>query len=81
MELSEHDRTELQLLEEGLWRAETRFDRGSMERVLAPRFFEFGRSGRAPQFILAALGERLAVALPPGDHRCIELQCRPLVLT
>ncbi|MYA50675.1 MAG: nuclear transport factor 2 family protein [Chloroflexi bacterium] len=46
MELSEHDRRELQLLEEGLWRAETRFDRAWMERILAPGFFEFGRSGR-----------------------------------
>ena len=46
MELSEQDRRELEALEEGLWRAETRFDRAWMEGVLAPDFFEFGRSGR-----------------------------------
>lgn len=33
-------------LEESLWRAETRFDRDYLERVLHPDFFEFGRSGR-----------------------------------
>ena len=42
--MSETD--ELRLLEEGLWRAETRFDRAWMDEVLAPDFFEFGRSGR-----------------------------------
>ena len=46
MELSEHDCRELELLEAGLWRAETRFDREWMEGILAPGFFEFGRSGR-----------------------------------
>ena len=38
--------TQLHQLEESLWRAETRFDRAHMESVLAPGFFEFGRSGR-----------------------------------
>lgn len=33
-------------LEESLWRSETRFDPEYMDRVLAPDFFEFGRSGR-----------------------------------
>lgn len=36
----------LRKLEESLWRAETRFDRASMERILHPAFFELGRSGR-----------------------------------
>jgi len=40
------DRQDLIRLEESLWRAETRFDRAHMERVLHPDFFEFGRSGR-----------------------------------
>ena len=41
------DETErLRDLEESLWRAETRFDRAHMERVLHPDFLEFGRSGR-----------------------------------
>ena len=38
---------ELQALEEGLWRAATRFDRAHMEAVLAADFTEVGRSGRA----------------------------------
>ena len=46
MELSGQDEEDLRLLEEGLWRAETRFDSRWMEEVLAPDFFEFGRSGR-----------------------------------
>ena len=33
-------------LEESMWRAQTRFDRDYLERVLHPDFFEFGRSGR-----------------------------------
>jgi hypothetical protein len=37
---------EFRVLEESLWQAETRFDRGYLERVLHPEFFEFGRSGR-----------------------------------
>ena len=41
------DVQELQALEEGLWRAETRFDRAHMEAVLAADFTEVGRSGRA----------------------------------
>ena len=46
MEFSSHDKQELELLEESLWRAETRFDSEWMERVLSTDFFEFGRSGR-----------------------------------
>jgi hypothetical protein len=37
---------EFRELEESMWRAETRFDRAYLERVLHPDFFEFGRSGR-----------------------------------
>lgn len=40
------DRELLRRLEESLWRSETRFDQAHMERVLAPDFLEFGRSGR-----------------------------------
>lgn len=46
MELTGEDKRELEKLEEGLWKAETRFDNEWMERTLAPDFFEFGRSGR-----------------------------------
>jgi hypothetical protein len=46
MTLSADEYDELHRLEESLWRAETRFDRDHMNEVLAPDFFEFGRSGR-----------------------------------
>lgn len=36
----------LRQLEESLWRAETRFDSVSMDRLLATDYFEFGRSGK-----------------------------------
>jgi hypothetical protein len=37
---------DLRVLEESLWREETRFDRAHMERVLHPDFVEVGRSGK-----------------------------------
>ena len=46
MELSSQEQKRLELLEEGLWRADVRFDLKRMDEVLAPDFFEFGRSGR-----------------------------------
>ena len=39
----------LRLLEESLWVAETRYDQAYMDKVLAPDFFEIGRSGRVYQ--------------------------------
>jgi len=55
---SAEEHAELRALEESLWRAETRFDRDLVERVIAPDFLEFGRSGRV--YRLAD-----ALALPP----------------
>ncbi len=46
MKLTEEDVDELRLLEESLWRAETRFDPQLMDRTFADDFIEFGRSGR-----------------------------------
>jgi len=45
-EVTDEDRRELTRLEEAMWREETRFDIGFMEKHLAYDFFEFGRSGR-----------------------------------
>ena len=74
--LSQADIDELTLLEESLWRSETRFDPAHMERVLATEFLEFGRSGRVysrldtlavqPQRLQAALAN-LAVQLVATD--------------
>jgi hypothetical protein len=49
MELNQVDYEKLKKLEESLWRSETRFDLEYMNKVLAPDFFEFGRSGRIYQ--------------------------------
>ena len=69
MELSEQDRRRLELLEEGLWRAETRFDREWMEGILAPGFFEFGRSGRvySREDTLGIPARPIDVRLPLAD--------------
>ena len=64
MELSEQDRQHLEQLEEGLWRTETRFDREWMDAVLAPDFFEFGRSGR-----VYSRADTLAIPTQPIDAR------------
>ena len=44
--VSTEDFESLRLLEENLWVAESRFDHRYMDRVLAPDFFEIGRSGQ-----------------------------------
>ncbi len=69
MELSNIDYQELQKLEESLWVAETRFDRAYMERVLAPDFFEFGRSGRmyTREKSLSAPAQTINAKLPLRD--------------
>jgi hypothetical protein len=62
-----HD--ELRVLEESLWREETRFDVSHMERLLAPDFVEVGRSGRMHDraAILALARGPIDVRLPlPG---------------
>lgn len=46
MTISQHERDELRSLEESLWREETRFNKGYMNKLLAEDFFEFGRSGK-----------------------------------
>lgn len=46
MSLSKSDSAKLKELEESLWRSETRFDLAHQEKIFAPDFFEFGRSGK-----------------------------------
>lgn len=57
---------ELRRLEESLWREETRFDRAYMDRILAPDFVEFGRSGRVwtRKDTLATPRRRIRARLP-----------------
>jgi hypothetical protein len=49
MEISTEDREILERLEQELWREETRLDKQRMNELIAPDFFEFGRSGRVWQ--------------------------------
>ena len=73
MELSEQDKQRLEQLEEGLWRSGTRFDREWMEHILAPGFFEFGRSGR-----VYSREDTLAMASRSIDARLDGLDARLL---
>jgi hypothetical protein len=69
--LSAEDHKALQSLEEALWRAEKRFDRAWMDRILAADFFEFGRSGRIynREQILSFSSDYIDAALPlPEFH-------------
>jgi hypothetical protein len=71
MELSEQDYSNLKRLEEDLWREETRFDRTWMNSVLAPDFFEFGRSGRIYSRDDCLIGSRAPIdaVLPLPDFQ------------
>ena len=60
--------------EQALWRAETRFDQGYMERILHPDFVEFGRSGR-----VYTRAETLAVEPVPLDVRLREFAVHAVV--
>ena len=71
MGLSSRDEEDLRVLEEGLWREETRFDSTWMDEVLAPDFFEFGRSGRAysREGTLEVAAQPIDAELPLMDFR------------
>ena len=65
-DISEEDCAELTRLEEGMWRAETRFDVGFQQARFAPDFFEFGRSGRvySRQQSLSVPSQEIQAVLP-----------------
>ena len=46
MKISDKNFEELRVLEEKLWKANTRFDKTWMNEILSPNFSEIGRSGR-----------------------------------
>lgn len=62
---------DLEALEEKLWRAESRFDSAWMNLVLAPDFFEYGRSGRqySRQETLDAAFAPFTARLPLREYR------------
>ena len=59
----------LPVLEQTLWRRETRFDRALMEATFAPDFFEFGRSGRRYTRAELIFDETQAQDIPATLHR------------
>lgn len=63
----------LRLLEESLWRSETRFDDALMDQTFADDFCEFGRSGRIYQRQDMLLGQdnvsKIEATLPLRDFR------------
>lgn len=71
MKMSKKERDALQRLEEELWREETRFENSRMKRLIAPDFFEFGRSGRTytRDDSLAVPRNRIEAVLPLPDFR------------
>ena len=70
-------------LEESMWRAETRFDRDYLERVLHPDFFEFGRSGRTwtRAETIAMEGGQIDAVLPLPDLTVAELGADTVLVT
>lgn len=73
--MDDADAGELQRLEEGLWRPETRFDEQWMRRVLHPEFLEIGRSGRVYDLAatLAAPAEPFETDLPLPGFTAVEV--------
>ncbi len=71
MEFSSEEKKQLEQLEEGLWKAATRFDMDWMEETLAPDFFEFGRSGRvySREDTLGIESQTIAARLPRANFR------------
>ena len=72
MEIGSEDFEALRLLEEGLWRTDVRFDLEKMDRILAPDFFEFGRSSRVYERAdtLGIPAQQIRAKLPLPDSRC-----------
>ena len=67
--LSAADHAQLARLEESMWIETTRFDGAFMQSVLAPDFFEFGKSGKvyARNAVLATARRAIDIRLPLRD--------------
>ncbi len=62
----------LRLLEESLWKSETRFNVRYLETILSNDFFEFGRSGKVytRDETIAAPKQEIGAALPLREFKC-----------
>ena len=81
MELTKEELSEIQKLEESLWTAGTRFDKKHMDNILAPGFFEFGRSGRIykREDVLSVAPQEIKAKLPLKEFQARYI-CENVVL-
>lgn len=83
MKLTEHELETLKDLEESLWRSETRFDLSHQEKVFAPDFFEFGRSGRTytREQMVRTVAEPVIAKLPLQNYKVHLLDLNNVLVT
>ncbi len=83
MDFSAYNLKELQTLEESLWQAETRFNLAYMDRILAPDFFEFGRSGKTytREQSLSAPAQAINAKLPLRDFQVHQITAEIALIT
>lgn len=83
MKLLDADFENLKSLEESLWRSETRFDLGHQEKVFAPDFFEFGRSGRiyTREQMVRTSGQAIKAKLPLQNLEVHPLDANNVLVT
>lgn len=83
MKLSTFDQTQLEKLEESLWQSTTRFDLAYQEKIFAPDFFEFGRSGRTytREQMIRTDGSPIKARLPLQNFRIHVLDTNNVLVT
>lgn len=83
MKLSDADFKKLKELEESLWKSETRFDLAHQEKVFAPDFFEFGRSGRVytREQMIRSASSPIHAKLPLQDFKIHWLDANNVLVT
>ena len=83
MTLNNTDINKLKELEESLWREETRFDKNYMDKILAPGFFEYGRSGRVynREETLSAPTQKINAKLPLQNFSVHSIDTNAVLVT
>ncbi|MAV92069.1 MAG: hypothetical protein CL676_11670 [Bdellovibrionaceae bacterium] len=83
MSLTDAEMATLESLEESLWKSETRFDLAHQEKVFAPDFFEFGRSGRkyTRDQLVKAERQPIKAKLPLQDFKIHPLDSKNVLIT
>ena len=70
-QMTKQDLTQLQSLEISLWKPKTRFDKKYMNKILSPKVFEFGRSGKiyTRKEIINCPPQEIKIHLPLKDFK------------